>query len=83
MSLISTKIQKVDMAHFFTQGLKLSISNLSTHPKSHKYANYHFLLNRLNEIPLNKTNYNIELNNIIEIAKFNNFPIANIYQLNN
>lgn len=61
---------------------KLSIDNFSIHPKSYKYANYHFLLNRLNQIPLNNANYRTEFNNIIQIAKYNNFPINKIYHLN-
>ena len=37
----------------------------------------------MNNIPLSKKNYNIELKNIIQIAKFNNFPINKIQILNN
>ena len=40
------------------------------------------MLNRLNQIPLSKKNYNIELNNILQIAKYNNFPITEIHKLN-
>ena len=61
---------------------KLSIDYDSLHPISHKYANFRFLLNRLNQIPLSKKNYNIELNNILQIAKYNNFPITEIHKLN-
>ena len=62
---------------------KISILYNSNHPSQHKLANFHYLLNRLNNIPLSKPNYNKELSNIIEIAKFNNYPLNHIYTLNN
>ena len=60
----------------------LTINNYSIHPKSYKYANFRFLLNRLHNIPLSKENYQAEFNNIISIAKFNHFPINKVYILN-
>ena len=49
----------------------------------HKLANFRFLLNRLNRIPLSRNNYKKEFNNIISIASFNKVPIKTIYILNN
>ena len=62
---------------------KLSINYNSFHPNSHKWANFHFLLNRLNNIPLSKSNYNKEFSNILSIAQFSKYPISEIYALNN
>ena len=62
---------------------KLSIDYNSIHPNSHKWSNFHFLLNRLNNIPLSKNNYKKEFNIILDIAKYNNFPINKIQSLNN
>ena len=62
---------------------KLAIDYNSIHPNSHKWANFRFLLNRLNNIPLSRKNYNIEFQIIKDIAKFNNFPIKQIYTMNN
>ena len=61
---------------------KLSIDNNSNHPNEYKFANFRFLLNRLNQIPISKNNYRTEFNNILQIATYNNFPINKIYQLN-
>ena len=49
----------------------------------HKLANFRFLLNRLNKIPLSKINYKKEFNNIISIALYNKVPIKTIHILNN
>ena len=54
---------------------KLSIHYESCHPSQHKLANFRFLLNRLNKIPLSKNNYKKEFNNIISIALFNKIPV--------
>mgnify|MGYP000751796836 CR=1 FL=1 len=62
---------------------KLSIHYESCHPIQHKLANFRFLLNRLNKIPLLKNDYKKEFNNIISIASFNKVPIKTIYMLNN
>ena len=62
---------------------KLSIDYNSYHPDEHKLANYRFLLNRLNNIPLSKNNYKKEFSNILSIAQYNNFPNSIIYNLNN
>ena len=62
---------------------KLAIDYNSIHPYNHKWANFRFLLNRLNNIPLSRKNYNMEFQTIKDIAKFNNFPIEEIYKLNN
>ena len=62
---------------------KVSINKNSIHPYNQKISNYQFLLHRLNNIPLSRYNYKKELNNIIEIAKFNNFSEKEIYKLNN
>ena len=62
---------------------KLAIDYNSSHTKSHKWANFRFLLNRLNNIPLSKKNYKIEFEIIKDIAKFNSFPVKEIYILNN
>ena len=61
---------------------KLSIDFNSHHPYEHKIANYRYLLNRLNNIPLSKNNYKKEFLNILSIAQYNNFPKAVIYKLN-
>ena len=62
---------------------KLSINSQSIQPVSHKFANFRFLLNTLNTIPLSRKHYKIELNNILEIARYNNFPSYRIHRLNN
>ena len=61
---------------------KLSINYYSHHSNAQKSANFHFLLNRLNNIPLSKSNYKKEFHNILSIAQFNKFPISKIYNLN-
>ena len=61
---------------------KLGINYYSIHPLAHKWANYRFLLHRLNNIPLTKKNYKTELNTILDIAKFNNFPTNQVLKLN-
>ena len=61
---------------------KLSINYNSFHPTDHKLANFRFLLNRLNNIPVSKNNYK-EFSNIINIAHYNKFPVCNIYKINN
>ena len=61
---------------------KLSINNNSCHPEQHKIANFRFLLHRLNTIPMSKKNYRIELNNILDIAEHNNYPMYKIHRLN-
>ena len=60
---------------------KLSINYNSFHPTDHKLANFRFLLNRLNNIPLSKNNYKKEFWNIINIAQYKNFPISDIHKL--
>ena len=55
----------------------------SYHPGQHKWANFHYLFNKLNKIPLSKNNYNKELNNIINISQYNKFPINKIHKFNN
>ena len=62
---------------------KLSINYNSHHPIDHKLANYRFLLNRLNNIPLTKNDYKKEFSNILSIARYNNFPNSIIHKLNN
>ena len=62
---------------------ELSINFNSFHPNNHKWANFHYLLNRLNNIPLSKNNYNREFRVILYIAKCNNFPINKVISLNN
>ena len=61
---------------------KTSIHNSSISPKSHKYANIRFLLQRLNTIPLSKKDYNIEFSNILNIAYHNGFSYNNINRIN-
>lgn len=61
---------------------KLAIDKSSIHPISQKESNLNFLLNRLNNIPLNKRNYNNELNKIIEIGIYNNFSKDEVLKLN-
>ena len=61
---------------------KLSINSQSIQPSSHKFANFRFLLNRLNNIPLTKKHYKIELDNILEVARYNNYPSYKIHQMN-
>ena len=51
---------------------KLSINFHSVHPNNHKWANFYFLLYRFNNIPLSKTSYKIEFNNILITANYNN-----------
>ena len=53
---------------------KLSIDYNSHHPIEHKLANFRFLLNRLNNIPLTKRDYKKEFTNILNIAHYNHFP---------
>ena len=61
---------------------KTSIHNQSICPTSYKFANFRYLLNRLNIIPLSTHRYNAELHNILSIAQHNNFPKSEILKLN-
>lgn len=45
----------------------------SYHPCEHKISTFHYLINRLIQIPLSKFNYNKELNHIIQLAIVNGF----------
>lgn len=60
-----------------------SIHFNSYSPNSHKWANFRYLLNRLNTFPLNKQDYNTELNTIRQIATHNNFSLQELHKLNN
>ena len=61
---------------------KLSINNFSSHPTTYKLANFRFLLNRLNNIPLTKNRRKNEFHKILEVAQFNNFSKHDIIKLN-
>ncbi|PSN47869.1 hypothetical protein C0J52_01233 [Blattella germanica] len=41
---------------------KASINYYSNHPSSYKFSNFHFMLNRINNIPLSKPNYKKRIN---------------------
>ncbi len=54
----------------------------SSHSKSNKLAAFHSYFHRLLSLPLNKENFNNELNIIFHLAKINGFPhklISNIF----
>ena len=61
---------------------KTSIHNNSLSPATYKYANFRFLLQRINTIPLSRKDYDVEFLNILNIAQHNGFPYDNIIQLN-
>ena len=91
LNYLDLSIQKITYKHIYTfqykifrkpTTSKLSINYNSDHPHTHKWANFHFLLNRLNNIPLSSNNYKKEFSNILQIAKHNKFPISRIYKLN-
>jgi hypothetical protein len=49
------------------------IHSTSCHPVEHKTMDFDFLFNRLNTYPLNKTNKNLEVQIINQIAQENNY----------
>ena len=54
---------------------------LSNHPQEHKLAAYKYLINRMQNLPLNKNHREHEWQTIQQIAKNNHFPIALIHNL--
>lgn len=53
----------------------------SNHPQSHKLAAFHSLLHRLFHMPLNQTDFFLELNYIKQIAVNNHYPLSLINKL--
>jgi hypothetical protein len=54
----------------------------SNHPLKQKLSAYIFLLNRLHQLPISQEHKRHEMNNILQIAKHNGYPITMIEKLN-
>ena len=59
-----------------------TIHRTSNHPPTHKFAAYNHMLNRLNTIPMQKSDYDEEYSTIIYIAQKNGFTENGIRKLN-
>lgn len=58
------------------------INNRAFNHRPHKLAAFNFMLHRTNSIPLNETDYKIEIEKILEIAEKNSFNKGEIKKLN-
>lgn len=59
----------------------ITIHSTSLHPSQHKIASFRHMVDRLNRIPLSKTNYDRELQTIYRIAKNNGYQKRTIDKL--